>query len=229
VAVVTAGEAPDTLVVVKPAGLACEVPRNAAADSLVRRLARQGALDLRLPHRLDALACGLVLLARSRAAAAHYTQEIEARRWLRVYVARLAASFPEASTLVGPHKAYLKTAGRRAEVVRSGGKPSFLDVVAAAPVPDAVRESHVVVRLHSGRFHQIRAMLSHLGTPLVGDVHYGGPPGRPVYLEHALLGAHVFGTGAWTVWTGPSHPDRDGWGREIVAAIDIAAQTPALG
>ena len=165
------------IVVLKPAGLASELPHDPAADSLVRRLAAQGFTDLRLVHRLDAPACGLMLVARSAEAAAHYAREIAARRWHKWYVARVAVSPQKAEQLVGAHKSYLKVEGRSARVVRAGGKPSFLDVVLAAPVPDSPNESHLLVQLHTGRLHQIRVMLAHLGAPLSGDVRYGSPSG----------------------------------------------------
>lgn len=210
------------VVALKPAGLPCELPRDADADSLVRRLEAAGHGALRLVHRLDGVACGLVLLAKTRAAAAHYSAEIEARRWLKVYVARVALASPRAAALVGPHKAYLKTRGPRAAVVRAGGKPSFLDVLAAAPAPDDDRCSHLVIRLHTGRFHQIRVMLAHAGAPLAGDRLYGGPDG-PGYLEHAVLGAYPPGPAGWQVWAAPPHADRDRWSAPIAAAV--AAET----
>ena len=73
-------DGPDEVVVVKPAGLATEVSRDPAADSLIRRLERQGIATPRLVHRLDAPACGLVLVARTTAAAAYHSREIAARR-----------------------------------------------------------------------------------------------------------------------------------------------------
>ena len=216
---------PGALVVVKPAGLASELARDPAADSLVRQLRADGHGDIRLVHRLDAGACGLMLVARTQAAAAHYTREIEARRWQKWYVARVAQPFATARGLVGPHKAYLRTEGRVATVVRSGGKPSFLDVLLAAPAPDDADTSHVLIRLHTGRFHQIRAMLAHAGAPLAGDRTYGGPGPWPLYLEHVVLGSRVDTTGAWTVWQAPPHEDRERWAPELAAAIDACAAT----
>lgn len=210
------------VVAVKPAGLPCEMPRDAVADSLTGRLNRAGWGPLRLVHRLDAVACGLVLMARSREAAAFFSAEIEARRWLKLYVARVAVPIDSAASLTGPHKAYLKTSGARAEVVRAGGKPSFLEVLAAAPAADDAAHCHVVVQLHTGRFHQIRAMLAHAGAPLVGDALYGGPPGR-VYLEHAVLGAFAPGTSAWTVWEAPPHADREPWSAAAAEAVTAQA------
>ena len=216
---------PGALVVVKPAGLTSENPRDPDADSLVRQLEADGYRDLRLVHRLDMPACGLLLVARSPAAAAHYSREIEARRWQKWYVARISQPLDEARRLVGPHKAYLKTTGRTATVVRSGGKPSFLDVVMATAVPDGSGDSHLLIQLHTGRFHQIRAMLAHAGAPLAGDDFYGGAGPALLYLEHVVLGSRADATGAWTVWESPPHEDRDPWAPELAAAIEARAAT----
>ena len=215
---------PHEVVALKPAGLPCEMPRDARADSLVERLAADGFGGLRLVHRLDAAACGLVLVARTREAAAHYSAEIEARRWHKWYVARVAASLAEATRLLGTPKAFLKTDGRQARVVRAGGKPSFLDVVAAATAPGASDEADVLVQLHTGRFHQIRAMLAHAGAPLLGDTRYGGPEGD-LYLEQVVLGVFPAGDVPWTVWEAPEHADRPRWAAAMRDAVGEAAAT----
>lgn len=217
--------APGAIVVVKPAGLASELARDPAADSLVSRLIADGHPSPRLVHRLDASACGLMLVALTRAAAAHYSVEIERRRWQKCYVARVAQPLATAQGLVGPHKAYLRTEGRVATVVRSGGKPSFLDVLLAAPAPGDPGTSHLLIRLHTGRFHQIRAMLAHAGAPLAGDRAYGGAGQWPLYLEHVVLGSYIDTTGTWTVWQAPPHEDREAWAPELAAAVEACAAT----
>ncbi len=217
---------PHEIVALKPAGLASELPRDPSADSLVRRLAAQGFSGLRLVHRLDAPSCGLMLVARSAEAAAHYSAEIAARRWHKWYVAQVALRSSEAGQLVGPHKSYLKVEGASARVVRSGGKPSFLDVALATPVPGVPEESHLLVQLHTGRLHQIRVMLAHRGAPLSGDICYGGPSGRAIYLEHTILAARIFGSLEWRVWLAPCHPDRVQWAPALSAEVD--AQVSAL-
>jgi 23S rRNA-/tRNA-specific pseudouridylate synthase len=210
---------PHELVVLKPAGLASELPRDPAAESLLRRLEAQGFSGLRLVHRLDAPSSGLLLVARSAGAAAYYAQEIAARRWHKWYIAQVALPYQKAGQLIGTHKSYLKVDGPSARVVRSGGKPSFLDVTLAAPVPDVPGESHLLVRLHTGRFHQIRAMLAHRGAPLSGDTRYGGPAG-PMYLEHAILAARTFESHRHRVWLAPEHPDRVRWASVLSDAVD---------
>lgn len=46
--------------------------------------------------------------------------------------------------------------------------------------------SRAIIELHTGRYHQIRAMCAWLGHPLVGDSLYGGPAGT-FELTHAML------------------------------------------
>ncbi|MCU1328306.1 MAG: hypothetical protein JWN34_3676 [Bryobacterales bacterium] len=212
------------IIALKPAGLASELPRDPAADSFVRRLGAQGFSGLRLVHRLDAASCGLMLVARSAEAAAHYSQEIAARRWHKWYVAQVALPNWRAEQLVGAHKSYLKVEGASARVVHAGGKPSFLDVTLATSVPDVPDESHLLVHLRTGRFHQIRVMLADRGAPLSGDSRYGGPTGRPMYLEHAILGVRVFPSLESRVWLAPSHPDRVRWAPALSNAVNAQAR-----
>lgn len=218
---------PHEIVISKPAGLASELPRDPGADSLVARLRGEGFDELRLVHRLDAPACGVMVVARTEEAAAHYSAEIAARRWKKFYVAQVALDAERARRLIGEHKAYLATEGRKAIVVRSGGKPSFLSIVHASPAPGKPALSQVLVQLQTGRFHQIRVMLSALGAPLTGDALYGGPPGGPLYLEHALLGARPFGETRMQVWQSPAHEARPQWSSHLERAIQTEALTLA--
>ena len=211
---------PHELVVRKPAGLPSELPRDPGAYSLISRLRTDGLGDLRLVHRLDTPASGVMIVARTPAAASHYSAEIAARRWKKVYVADIAVPVDRARALVGDHKAYLSTRGRKAVIVRSGGKPSFLTIAHVAPVRDAAGRSHALVRLHTGRFHQIRVMLSALGAPLTGDDTYGGPAGDRLYLEHVLLRAQLFGSNDLSVWRAPAHADRPSWSAALDDAVN---------
>lgn len=208
------------LVLVKPAGVASELtsdPRGTSVISIVRNGGLPGA---RLPHRLDRVTRGFLLVALTDAAIRFHNEEVKARAWSKFYLARVSGPSgpPAASALLGDHKAYLRRRRDRMEVVRSGGQPSFLRVHGVFPAPSRPGEAHAVIELLSGRFHQIRVMLANLGAPLVGDPLYAGSPG-PFYLEHALFAFRPFGTEARTCLYDPKDPDRELVAPEIVPLL----------
>jgi 23S rRNA pseudouridine1911/1915/1917 synthase len=218
-------ETPHDIVIVKPAGLASEASRDPGADSVVSRLRRAlpDEISPRLVHRLDRPSGGLMLVALSRDAAAFYGSEIAAGRWRKVYLARTAAPLDEGrrAALHGAHRAYLRERSRRVEIVRSGGKPSYLEVLAASATPGREGELHLLIRLATGRRHQIRAMLAGLGAPLVGDVTYGGPHG-PFYLEHVLLEYRDFTSGEIVQRRSVIDAEHEPVARSIVDAMERA-------
>lgn len=137
--------------------------------------------EARLPHRLDRPTSGILMIAADALRAADHAQEIRERKWTKYYIARVEAraTAGEAARLVGRHKAYIRREGRLARCVRSGGDPASLEVLAVAPAENTAKHAHLVIRLETGRFHQIRVMMANLGFPLVGDVEYGGLSWHP--------------------------------------------------
>jgi 23S rRNA-/tRNA-specific pseudouridylate synthase len=215
---------PSDVVVIKPAGLASEVSRNPAADSLVARVRAEVAADARLVHRLDTPARGVMLVALTPEASAYYGAEIAAGRWEKWYLARIPRPDEvRRREIVGPHLAHLKQEGRRSRVVRAGGKPSRLDIAGVWPAPARAGEAHALVRLETGRFHQIRVMLADLGAPLVGDTLYGGTEG-PFYLEQCVLGVRLLGDTGVTRFGLVEDPDREPLDPALAARVaDLVA------
>jgi 23S rRNA-/tRNA-specific pseudouridylate synthase len=188
-------ETPHELVVVKPAGMASELTSDPRGVSLISRTRRAcpPPLDPKLPHRLDRVARGVVLIALTGESIAFHNAQIRAGAWSKYYLARVHVPHDRPiEALLGQHKAYLKRVRQRARIVRSGGKPSFLIVLSAHPAPGRPNQAHLLIQLLTGRFHQIRAMLQGLGAPLAGDAFYGAAGQRPrdwddFYLEHVAL------------------------------------------
>ncbi len=181
-----------TLVVVKPAGMATELTTDPKWSSLISKV-RQAARDNvrpRLVHRLDRVTRGIVVVTLDAEAAAFYSDQIREGMWDKYYLARIPRPDPDREALhrgvVGKHKAHLKDDGRRSRIVRSGGKPSMLEVLAIEPAPGRPGECHALIRLLTGRLHQIRIMMAGLRLPLIGDDLYSGGRGE-MYLEHAAL------------------------------------------
>lgn len=188
-------ETPHEIVVVKPAGMASELTSDPKGVSLLSRLRRAcpPQLEPKLPHRLDRVTRGVMLVALTPEAIAFYGEQIRCGAWDKYYLARIHAPRDRPiEALLGQHRAYLKRVRHRATIVRSGGKPSFLEILAAHPAPGLPGQAHVLVKLLTGRFHQVRVMLQGLGVPLVGDAFYGaGAPSQrgwgDFYLEHIVL------------------------------------------
>jgi 23S rRNA-/tRNA-specific pseudouridylate synthase len=191
------------LVVDKPAGLPSEATYRKdgkSAQEMVRvgafeaddlsEAARSKLADAVLPHRIDALTEGLLVLSLSKDAAGWHGKDIAARRWRKLYVAALPrVDAPE--RLLGVQKAYLVRQGRRAERVRAGGKPAFLDVLGVEPSTICADTMHALIDLKTGRYHQIRVMMEGLGVPLIGDRFYGGRDGE-MLLRHVMVGFRPF-------------------------------------
>jgi 23S rRNA-/tRNA-specific pseudouridylate synthase len=191
-------ESENELVVFKPAGLASELRDDHDGLSIRSLVARRcPGTEPKLPHRLDRVTRGLLLVCLTKEAIGFHNAQIKARRWEKYYLARVAA--PAASlpgAFVGEHRAFLTEVDGRARAVHAGGKPSRLQILGAAPVPGRPDRWHLFVRLLTGRFHQIRIMCAELGLPLAGDPLYDPAQRDPAefYLEHLILKYEDFDT-----------------------------------
>lgn len=110
-------------------------------------------------HRLDRAASGLILLAHSKQVAAALSQLFEQHAIYKKYIATVEGDF---SQRVWPYFIDAAIDEKKA-----------LTEVLAATYDKLSDSSHVEVRIHSGRKHQIRRHLSTLGYPVVGDRLYG--------------------------------------------------------
>ena len=211
-------EGPDWLAVNKPAHLLVHPTKPGGPVTLLDGLRRLLAYEIAcggqvsLIHRLDRETSGLLLVAKTAAAARRLSLELMRGRIGKEYLAlvrgwpawerttldapllRQGERFPSAIWLkqtVHPDGAPART---RLEVVRRGTRSE-----------DGERWSLVRAVPETGRLHQIRVHLAHLGHPLVGDKIYGPDEGcylrfiekgwtpelaRALWLDHHALHAH---------------------------------------
>jgi 23S rRNA-/tRNA-specific pseudouridylate synthase len=220
-------ETPHELAVVKPAGMATELSHDAGGVSLVYRVRAclPPGVQPRLPHRLDRVSRGIVVIALTQEAIAYHNEQLRQRTWDKIYLARCLAPAGRAEAeLIGRHRLHLRPQGGRARVVRSGGQPAVTEILDVAPVPDAEAEIHVLVRLLTGRMHQIRATMAHLGAPLVDDWIYGSSPGRSAerfYLEHLALRFTLFEQAAPCLLHWAEDPLRERIAPSIQETLDV--------
>jgi 23S rRNA pseudouridine1911/1915/1917 synthase len=133
-------------------------------------------------HRLDRDTSGVVLAARSRVAWTSLRRAFADGAVAKEYLA-LVAGQPAAH---GRIDAPIVHVGKRARVARSRD----LDAQPAATAYEVLAHGHDLSLLRattsSGRMHQVRVHLMHLGHPIVGDALYGGPPPAPGTHGHFL-------------------------------------------
>ena len=121
-------------------------------------------------HRLDANVGGIMVYARTKAAAAKFSKLFQDGQLIKEYVALVHGTPPES----GDWQDLLWKDARKNKVFvvkreRKGVKAARLEFT-------RLREgeaSLVRIRLHTGRSHQIRVQFSSRGFPLVGDHKYG--------------------------------------------------------
>lgn len=216
-------DSPHEIAVIKPARVATELTNDPKGTSLLSRVRKACAPGVvpKLPHRLDRIGRGIVVIALSDESIAFHNEQIRERAWGKLYLARIhSPDERDVSRILGPHKIHLRTIKGRADVVRSGGKPALLDVLSISPRNR--RLSYALIRLRTGRFHQIRATLAHLGAPMVGDRLYGLPGDREsaFYLEHVALRFMPYGADRPVVLHLRDDPDRHRLDREMRDELD---------
>ena len=118
-------------------------------------------------HRLDKDTSGLCVVARTLKAHAQLVAQLQARSVSREYLAIVIGNVPDAGTVDEPIGRHPKDRKRMA-VVRSG-KEARTHFNVLERFDDAAL---VAVKLETGRTHQIRVHMTHLGFPLLGDPVY---------------------------------------------------------
>jgi len=170
-------------VIDKPAGLVVHPAPGHWDDTLVNALVARGTTlsggaegRPGIVHRLDRDTSGLMLVAKTDLAHRRLGQLLSARRIRRVYAALAWGHLDESPTRIdaplGRHPA-----DRKRMAVLAEGRAARTDAwrVARFEVADLLR-----LELHSGRTHQIRVHLAHIGHPVVGDPVYGGGGSRRI-------------------------------------------------
>lgn len=168
------------VVIVKPCGVSSG--EDGVMPLLRQALAARGEPDELYPvHRLDRETDGLMLFARTKQAAAFFSEEIHAGGFEKIYEARLSGVPKEKEGTLRDllfhdrqkNKTYV------ADKQRRGVKEAALYYTVTE---ESAGCCTVRVRLETGRTHQIRVQFASRGLPLVGDRKYGGPKADRLYL-----------------------------------------------
>ena len=165
----------DLAVCIKPVGLDSE-------HQLPEGIAKQLGGEVFPVHRLDANVGGVMVYARTKAAAAALSKAVQEGSFRKEYVAIVHGTPPES----GDWQDLLFKDSRKNKVFvvkkqRAGVKAARLEFQRLT----AGETSLMRIRLHTGRSHQIRVQFSSRGFPLVGDHKYGSRAKQTAPMLHS--------------------------------------------
>jgi len=162
----------------KPAGIATQSGKVTEKD-MVSELSNYLKGNVYLIHRLDKPVRGLLVFAKSKAAAAALNRQLTTDSFKKKYYA-LVENKPETDCGILENYMYQDKKLNKAVIVDERDVDKLIKE--GVPVKSAKLKYELVtygedtlldITLITGRFHQIRCQLSNIGCPITGDALYG--------------------------------------------------------
>jgi 23S rRNA pseudouridine1911/1915/1917 synthase len=131
-----------------------------------------------LVHRIDRPVSGAVIFAKTSKALTRMTIMMKDRELQKSYLAIVRGKPPKTNDRLEHFliKNESKNKSFVVDAARSGAKKAILDYVV---IGHSVSYTLLEITLHTGRHHQIRAQLSAIGMPILGDLKYGDKRSLP--------------------------------------------------
>ena len=173
----------DIIVVNKPKGMVVH-PANGNPDgTLVNAILSicknslsgiGGELRPGIVHRLDKDTSGLIIVAKNDKAHINMSEQIKERNVKKTYIALVRGNVPEEEATINMPIGR-STKDRKKMAVTKNGKQAITHFKVLKRYS---KYTLLEIKIETGRTHQIRAHLAHIGHPLYGDGKYGREEGR---------------------------------------------------
>lgn len=187
----------DCVVVVKPIGLLTHSkgaynPEPSVATWLHGRIKNESLLEqdktslnqrAGIVHRLDRATSGVMICAKTPAALKWLQRQFAQRRTKKTYAAVISGKLKPAEAIIDMP---VERNPRAPATFRVGARGKAA-VTHYKTVTAGERYSLLQLKPETGRTHQLRVHLAHLGHPIVGDTLYGGEPAERLYLHAERL------------------------------------------
>ena len=166
------------IAVYKPAGILTQAD-SSESNSLIDEVKswiktefkKPGNVFLGLVHRLDRNVSGVVLFARTSKAASRLSKQFREKTTKKIYHA-IVEGKPEPLQARLSH--YLrKEKSLKSTVFKRPGQNTQNAELEYKIMESYSSSSFLEIKLHTGRFHQIRAQMAFIGHPIMGDKKYG--------------------------------------------------------
>lgn len=177
------------LVIRKPAGLATEsagIGQKDVVSELKNYVAKKnpGKMPyLGVVHRLDQPVEGLLVFAKTKKAAENLTAQLGKGTLKKEYLAVVCGKVPENTGRLVDYLAKEKGMAVVKEAADAQAKKAVLTYTKKA---ETEKFTLLAVQIETGRFHQIRAQLSHVGFPILGDEKYGSEESKEISREKKI-------------------------------------------
>jgi len=163
----------------KPSGLSSQGGRGFEknVDDLLGVFQRSNGKRPRLVHRLDRDTSGLLLAAKTHPDAAFFGKAMANRQFEKTYHCLVQQSPHIADHGIVDQALRREDIGRESySRITTSDHPDAQNAITHYRVLERFDEAiWLEVKPNTGRMHQIRVHLAHLGAPILGDVRYGGP------------------------------------------------------
>jgi 23S rRNA pseudouridine1911/1915/1917 synthase len=172
----------EILAVNKPAGVLAQPSEGRAGESLLDAVSARLSRPAGLVHRLDRDTSGVTVFGKTPEATAELTFEFREGTARKRYLAVCGPGLPERGVIDLPISKDPSRPGKYRASKKANGKPALTEYERLAE-----GDGFCVVSLwpKTGRTHQLRAHLSALGCPILGDTLYGGASVAARCLLHA--------------------------------------------
>ena len=187
------------IAVCKPAGILTQAD-DSGDESLMDKVKvwiktefnKPGNVFLGLIHRLDRNVSGVVLFARTTKGASRLSEQFRNKTIEKIYRAIVEGKPKSEQASLSHHLRKEKTL--KSTVFQRPGKDTKHAELEYKMLKNYEGTSILEIKLHTGRFHQIRAQLAFIGHPVLGDNKYGALtplPERQIALyAHRLIFKH---------------------------------------
>lgn len=201
----------ELLVVDKPAGIVVHPTTShytgSLANGIVHHWQQQGEIaSFRPIHRIDKQTSGLLVVGKNHFISQQLSTQLKNKQFKREYLA-IANGVPSRAALTIDAPIMKREDHPVQRIVSAGGQRAVTHLQVLERFPKA---SLLKLQLDTGRTHQIRVHLKHVGHPLIGDDLYGNGGEEGIHrqaLHAAVLGFIHPRTGQWLEWESPMPAD----------------------